>query len=127
MWEPRPLTPLWAFTACYRDSFTLLFFFTLLLVFVITPFPQFLIRSELKLVPLSHFLPVIYLLTMHINRALNFLNYTLDHRSMNTVSGTYTCSLHFKNYDMSQSEIRFHHKRQNYIQESTKALFLMNN
>jgi hypothetical protein len=24
MWEPRPLTPLWAFTACYRDSFTLL-------------------------------------------------------------------------------------------------------
>jgi hypothetical protein len=22
MWEPRPLTPLWAFTACYRDSFT---------------------------------------------------------------------------------------------------------
>jgi hypothetical protein len=26
MWEPRPLTPLWAFTACYRDSFTLLTF-----------------------------------------------------------------------------------------------------
>jgi hypothetical protein len=24
MWEPRPLTLLWAFTACYRDSFTLL-------------------------------------------------------------------------------------------------------
>jgi hypothetical protein len=22
MWEPRLLTPLWAFTACYRDSFT---------------------------------------------------------------------------------------------------------
>jgi hypothetical protein len=22
MWEPQPLTPLWAFTACYRDSFT---------------------------------------------------------------------------------------------------------
>jgi hypothetical protein len=22
MWEPRPLTPLWAFTPCYRDSFT---------------------------------------------------------------------------------------------------------
>jgi hypothetical protein len=22
MWEPRPLTPLWAFTARYRDSFT---------------------------------------------------------------------------------------------------------
>jgi hypothetical protein len=21
MWEPRLLTPLWAFTACYRDSF----------------------------------------------------------------------------------------------------------
>jgi hypothetical protein len=25
MWEPRRLTTLWAFTACYRDSFT---FFT---------------------------------------------------------------------------------------------------
>jgi hypothetical protein len=24
MWEPRPLTPLWAFTARYRDSFTFL-------------------------------------------------------------------------------------------------------
>jgi hypothetical protein len=24
MWEPRPPTPLWAFTACYRDSFTFL-------------------------------------------------------------------------------------------------------
>jgi hypothetical protein len=23
MWEPQPLTPLWAFTACYRDSFAL--------------------------------------------------------------------------------------------------------
>jgi hypothetical protein len=23
MWEPQPLTPLWAFTACYRDSFYL--------------------------------------------------------------------------------------------------------
>jgi hypothetical protein len=22
MWKLRPLTPLWAFTACYRDSFT---------------------------------------------------------------------------------------------------------
>jgi hypothetical protein len=21
MWEPQPLTPLWAFAACYRDSF----------------------------------------------------------------------------------------------------------
>jgi hypothetical protein len=29
MWEPRPLIPLWAFTACYRDSFTLLFYFLL--------------------------------------------------------------------------------------------------
>jgi hypothetical protein len=27
MWEPRPLTPLWAFTACYRDSFTYFFFY----------------------------------------------------------------------------------------------------
>jgi hypothetical protein len=26
MWEPRPLTTLWAFTACYSDSIT--FFFT---------------------------------------------------------------------------------------------------
>jgi hypothetical protein len=25
MWEPRRLTTLWAFTACYRDSFTFLF------------------------------------------------------------------------------------------------------
>jgi hypothetical protein len=25
MWEPRPLTPLWAFPACYRDSSTLRF------------------------------------------------------------------------------------------------------
>jgi hypothetical protein len=24
MWEPRRLTTLWAFTACYRDSFTFL-------------------------------------------------------------------------------------------------------
>jgi hypothetical protein len=23
MWEPRPLTNLWASTACYRDSFTI--------------------------------------------------------------------------------------------------------
>jgi hypothetical protein len=23
MWEPRPLTILWALTACYRDNFTL--------------------------------------------------------------------------------------------------------
>jgi hypothetical protein len=22
MWEPQPLIPLWAFTACYWDSFT---------------------------------------------------------------------------------------------------------
>jgi hypothetical protein len=27
MWEPRRLTALWASTACYRDSFTLLFTF----------------------------------------------------------------------------------------------------
>jgi hypothetical protein len=25
MWEPRPLITLWAFTACYRDSFTFIF------------------------------------------------------------------------------------------------------
>jgi hypothetical protein len=25
MWEPRRLTTLWAFTACYRDSFTLFY------------------------------------------------------------------------------------------------------
>jgi hypothetical protein len=24
MWEPRRLTTLWAFTACYKDSFTLI-------------------------------------------------------------------------------------------------------
>jgi hypothetical protein len=27
MWEPRPLTPLWAFKACYRDSFTFAYFY----------------------------------------------------------------------------------------------------
>jgi hypothetical protein len=27
MWEPRRHTTIWAFTACYRDSFT--FFFTM--------------------------------------------------------------------------------------------------
>jgi hypothetical protein len=27
MWEPRPLTTLWAFTACYRDSFTFYLFY----------------------------------------------------------------------------------------------------
>jgi hypothetical protein len=27
MWKPRPVTPLWAFTACYRDSFTSLLLF----------------------------------------------------------------------------------------------------
>jgi hypothetical protein len=26
MWEPRPLTPLWASTACHRDSFTFYFY-----------------------------------------------------------------------------------------------------
>jgi hypothetical protein len=25
MWEPRNLTTLWVFTACYRDSFTFTF------------------------------------------------------------------------------------------------------
>jgi hypothetical protein len=25
MWEPQHLTTLWAFTACYRDSFTFLY------------------------------------------------------------------------------------------------------
>jgi hypothetical protein len=38
MWEPRRLTTLWAFTACYRDSFTfslhkLLYMFRLVLAF----------------------------------------------------------------------------------------------
>jgi hypothetical protein len=33
MWEPRRLTTLWAFTACYRDSFT--FFFPLLLFLMV--------------------------------------------------------------------------------------------
>jgi hypothetical protein len=31
MWEPRRVTTLWAFTACYRDSFTFLLF-TLILI-----------------------------------------------------------------------------------------------
>jgi hypothetical protein len=33
MWEPRPLTPLWAFTACYRDSFTFFFYLYLISLF----------------------------------------------------------------------------------------------
>jgi hypothetical protein len=33
MWDPQRLTTLWAFTACYRDSFT--FFFLFLLPFQI--------------------------------------------------------------------------------------------
>jgi hypothetical protein len=32
MWEPRPLTPLWAFTACYRDSFTFTLLYLLVLI-----------------------------------------------------------------------------------------------
>jgi hypothetical protein len=33
MWEPRRLTTLWFFTACYRDSFTFFFFYDPMLVF----------------------------------------------------------------------------------------------
>jgi hypothetical protein len=29
MWEPQRFTTLWAFTACYRDSFTFLSFYFL--------------------------------------------------------------------------------------------------
>jgi hypothetical protein len=32
MWESRPLTPLWAFTACYRDIFA--FFHALFIIMV---------------------------------------------------------------------------------------------
>jgi hypothetical protein len=32
MWEPRRLTTLWDFTACYRDSFTILPFLPLLII-----------------------------------------------------------------------------------------------
>jgi hypothetical protein len=34
MWEPRRLTTLWAFTACYRDSFTF-FFYIMIMTFII--------------------------------------------------------------------------------------------
>jgi hypothetical protein len=27
MWEPRRLTTLWTFTACYKDSFTFIFIY----------------------------------------------------------------------------------------------------
>jgi hypothetical protein len=47
MWEPRRLTTLWAFTACYRNSFTL-FFFT------ISPHLQ---PSTVYLQPLTWWLP----------------------------------------------------------------------
>jgi hypothetical protein len=30
MWEPRSLTPVWAFTACYRVSFIFFTFYTIL-------------------------------------------------------------------------------------------------
>jgi hypothetical protein len=40
MWEPQPLTPLWAFTACYRDSFT--FYFSLVKYIALTVLRLFL-------------------------------------------------------------------------------------
>jgi hypothetical protein len=33
MWESRPLAPLWAFTASYRDSFTYFTYFTYFTLF----------------------------------------------------------------------------------------------
>jgi hypothetical protein len=32
MWEPQPLTTLWAFTACYRDNAT--FFITVIIIII---------------------------------------------------------------------------------------------
>jgi hypothetical protein len=34
MWEPQCLTTLWAFTACYRDSFAFLFIYLFTYVFI---------------------------------------------------------------------------------------------
>jgi hypothetical protein len=31
MWDPQRLTTLWAFTACYRDSFTFIFTYVLII------------------------------------------------------------------------------------------------
>jgi hypothetical protein len=50
MWDPRRLTTLWAFTACYRDSY---FFFFAFLLFILL-----LLAVSLALpVPLLPFLP----------------------------------------------------------------------
>jgi hypothetical protein len=51
MWEPRRLTALWAFTACYRESFT---FFNLISV-IFVPFISFILSSFLHLkLPCCH-------------------------------------------------------------------------
>jgi hypothetical protein len=42
MWEPRRFKTLWAFTACYRDSFT--FFYIVLLIFSSKQVFSFLLR-----------------------------------------------------------------------------------
>jgi hypothetical protein len=36
MWKPRRLTTLWAFTACYRDSFTFLLTYSKLVIYSLT-------------------------------------------------------------------------------------------
>jgi hypothetical protein len=35
MWEPQHLTALWASSACYRDTFTLLYFTLLIIIIII--------------------------------------------------------------------------------------------
>jgi hypothetical protein len=54
MWEPRPLTPQWALTACYRDDFTLLTLPTYLSVY-----PSIYFSTYLSIHPSIH--PFIYL------------------------------------------------------------------
>jgi hypothetical protein len=58
MWEPRRLPTLWAFTACYRDSFTFLFLPTLGSLLVV------LIKIQLFL-RLINFLPTNFHVYVH--------------------------------------------------------------
>jgi hypothetical protein len=46
MWEPRRLTTLWAFKACYRDSFTFFTFFIIMIIIVIIIIIELLITQD---------------------------------------------------------------------------------
>jgi hypothetical protein len=48
MWEPRHLTTLWAFMACYRDSFTFLIYKGFVNVRFITAITTFLVTIAMN-------------------------------------------------------------------------------